>query len=171
MKKIVRIGAIATGLAVVSIVVVATAAFAQGPTNPPVAPGWMGRGGMGGPQNSLVAVAAKTLNYNVTDLIAELQKGKTLAEVAKAKGVSTDKIVADFVAARTAALKTAVDSKWMTQAQADAMIAYMKSHVAEQLNEKWTDHVFGPGMTGANGTCPFCGTNQQTPAFGPRWRR
>jgi hypothetical protein len=51
------------------------------------------------------------------------------------------------------------------------MLAYMKSHVAEELNEKWTDRGFGPGMMGANSTCPFCGTNQQAPAFGPRWRR
>src|SRR5512140_2780704 len=135
-----KIGTLATVLAVVGVVIASTAALAQGPTTTPpfFGRGMMGgQGGFGGPQNSLIAYAAKTLNINVTDLIAELQKGKTLAEVAKAKGVSTDKIVADFIAARTAGLKSAVDSKWMTQAQADAMIAYMKSHVAEQLNEKW----------------------------------
>jgi hypothetical protein len=167
------IGLLATTLAVGGVLATGTSAFAQGP----VAPGFgMGRGmmGIGGPENSLIAVAAKTLNLSVADLFAELQKGKSIADVAKAKDISTDKIVDEFLAARTQAIKSAIDSKWITQAQADAMLAYMKSHVAQTLTQVWTPNAFVPGVTAPNasGACPLCGTNQ-APMFGMRrgmWR-
>lgn len=167
-------GILAATIALGGVLATGTVAFAQGP----VTPGFgMGRGGMlgiGGPQNSLVAAAAKTLNLSVTDLVTELQAGKSIADVAKSKGIATDKIADEFIALKTQAIKTAVDSKWITQAQADAMLAYMKSHVAEQLTEVWTARGFVPGVTAPNSgaVCPLCGTNQ-TPTFGPRrgmWR-
>ncbi len=130
--------------------------------------------GVGGPENSLVAVAAKTLNLSVVDLFAELQKTKSIADVAKEKNISTDKIADEFLAVRTQAIKSAVDSKWITQAQADALLAYMKSHVAQMLTQVWTPSTFVPGSTVPNtsGVCPLCGTNQ-APMFGTRrglWR-
>ncbi len=167
------IGVIATVLGITSVLVIGTTASAQGP----VAPGWgMGRGGMlgiGGPQNSLVAIAAKTLNMDYAALVTELQAGKSIADVSKSKGVSTDKIANDFIATRSQALKIAVDSKWITQAQADAMLAYMKSHVAEELTQVRTARGFVPGVTAPNSgvVCPLCGANPQTPTFGPRGRQ
>jgi hypothetical protein len=51
------------------------AAFAQGPSgqNPPLG---LGRGDWGGPDNSLVAVAAKVLGLDQTALVAELNTGQ-----------------------------------------------------------------------------------------------
>ena len=92
-----------------------------------------GANGIGGAQNSLVAIAAKDLNVNVTDLVAQLQGGKSIADVAKEKSVSTDTIVNDFVAAHQAQLKSAVDAKQLTQTEADAMLALAKAHAQAQL--------------------------------------
>src|SRR5512139_3957592 len=82
-------------LAILVAALPAGAAFAQGPTgqNPPLG---LGRGNWGGPDNSLVAVAAEVLGMEQTALVAELNTGKTIAQVAKAKGVALDKIVTTF---------------------------------------------------------------------------
>lgn len=126
---------------------------------------------LGGPQNSLVAVAAKTLNMNASDLVAALQSGKTIADVAKEKGVATDRIVDTFIANRAQALKTAVDAKRITQAQADAALATMKANVTAHLTEKWSPrgHGLGAGFVDANkdGVCDLCGANGQR----GRWTR
>ena len=102
-----------------------------------------GANGIGGAQNSLVAIAAKDLNVNVTDLVAQLQGGKSIADVAKEKSVSTDTIVNDFVAAHQAQLKSAVDAKQLTQTEADAMLALAKAHAQAQLTRQFTAQAFG----------------------------
>lgn len=107
-------------------------------------------GGFSAPQNSLIDIAAKDLNLTVTDLFTELQKGKSIADVAKEKNVSTDKIVEDYVAARTQTLKAAVDAKQITQAQSDAMLALTKANAAQALTRTHTVGSFGPGMMGQN---------------------
>ncbi len=188
MNKWMKIGTLAAALAIVALMALGTAAFAQGPTpqtTPPAyGPGYgMGlgtgmRGAWGGQQASLVAAAAKVLGIDQTALVTTLNGGKTIADVAKEKGVSTDKIVDEFLAPRIAALKTSVDAKRITQAQADAMIATMKENVTTQLTSKWTPR--GPGMaTGfvdanGDGVCDNYGTNHPAGQFGgigPRWNR
>jgi hypothetical protein len=57
----------------------------------------LGGGNWGGPDNSLAAAAANVLGMDHTALVAELNTGKTIADVAKAKGVALDKIVTAFV--------------------------------------------------------------------------
>jgi hypothetical protein len=105
--------------------------------------GWNGNN-FAGPDNSLVAVAAKTLGLTEAELRAELQAGKTIADVAKAKGITTDKIAEDFAQGRAEQLKTAVQNGRLTQAQADAMVATMKSHVTARLAGEFNQA--GPGF-------------------------
>lgn len=87
--KWLRIGSLAALVAVVALMAFGTAAFAQGPVTTPPAPGlglgprWGGAGGIGGPQNSLVAIAAQVLEMNATDPVAALNDGKTIADMAK----------------------------------------------------------------------------------------
>jgi hypothetical protein len=174
MNKWLKIGTLATMLAVIALMSLGTAAFAQGPATTPPALGrglGMGPAGFGGPQNSLVAVAAKVLGIDQTALVAELNSGKTIAEVANAKGVALDKIVDAFVEPRAAALKSAVDAKRITPAQADSALAEMKTHVTAQLSEKFTPRGNGLGFTDANndGVCDYCGINGAQ-AQGPRGR-
>ncbi len=154
MNKWVRIGTLAAILAVVVVLALGASAFAKGPAlqgTPPAYGQGYGRGmgslgdrNWGGPQNSLVAVAAKVLGMNQADLVVALDD-KTIADVAKEKGVATDKIVDTFLASRAAALKSAVDANRLTQAQADQMLATMKAHVTTQLDNQWTPR--GPGRS------------------------
>ena len=152
-------------LAVVVAIAVAPAVWAQGPmggyaagqfqgrmAGTPGAGNGMGqrggrggmRGQMGGPQQSLVAVAANTLGMPQADLIAQLQGGKTIAQVAGEKKVALDTIVNAFVATRQARMAQAVAAGRMTQAQADAMLATMRTNVTARLSQPWSPQ--GPGM-------------------------
>jgi hypothetical protein len=188
MKKLLVMGTIAVLVAVIGLAAVgATSAFAQGPTGttPPMFGRGLGLAGLGrnwgGPQNSLVAVAAKLFGMDQTALITELNTGKTLADIAKAKNVATDKIIDAFLAPRAEALKNAVTAKQITQAQADSTLASMKADAQKELTSKYTPHAYGAGRgqgmgqgfvdANKDGICDNCGTNQPAgTTFGPRGR-
>jgi len=162
-------------LAVVVAIAVAPAVWAQGPMGGygpgqaqgrmsggmPGAGNGMGRRGgmggmggqMGGPQQSLVAVAADTLGMPQADLIAQLQGGKTIAQVAGEKNVALDTIVNAFVATRQARMAQAVAAGRMTQAQVDTMLATMRAHVTARLSQPWSPQGLGmgAGYADANG--------------------
>ena len=107
-------------LAILVAALPAGAAFAQGPSgqNPPLG---LGRGNWGGPDNSLVAVAAKVLGMEQTALVAELNTGKTIADVAQAKGVALDKIV-DRVRAAASRLADSGCEGWQDHAGASRSV-------------------------------------------------
>ncbi len=130
--------------------------------------GMQGAGMMGGQTTSMIATAAKTLDMTQADLVAALNGGKTVADVAKDKGVSLDTIADAFVATRAEWLKTSVSSGRLTQAQADANLAIMKANITSQLNEKWSPRGNGSGTPGASfvdsngdGVCDNMGTAAQ----------
>ncbi len=180
-NKWLKLGTIAMLVAVVGALALSATAFAQEPVG--VQP-FGGRGGgyglgggrggaWGGPDNSLVAVAANVLGMDQTELVAALNSGQTIADVAKAKGVALDKIVDAFIARRAEALNQAVTDGRLTQAQADTMLATMKANVTAQLS---APHAVTPRGTGlgtgfvdanGDGVCDNCGTSQPR---GPRGR-
>jgi len=169
------------GLASASIVMVGTvgAAFAQQPDPPAVgaqsygspvsdavdcemsgwqggaASGMRGQGGLlwGGMQGySLVDATASATGLSTEDVLAELEAGKTFAEIAQAQGVSSEAIVDEFVAERAAALEQAVNDGRITQEQADAMIEEMTEHVTEHMTEPWSpESGQGAGPRGESG--------------------
>lgn len=99
----------------------------------------MGMGAaMGGSANSLMAVSARTLGMDQAALVAELNAGKTIADVAKAKGIDLARIVDAAVAARETAMKQSVANGRMTQAQLDTMLASMRANLTTQLSQKFT---------------------------------
>lgn len=166
MNKWLKLGFIAAMLALVAVLGFTTSTFAKGP-GPQGTLSASGQGyGLnamqdhkwGGPQNSLVAVAANVLGMKQADLVAQLNN-KTIADVAKEKGVATSKIVDTFLASRVEALKSAVVSGRLTQAQADQMLATMKANVTARLNGTWTARgpVMGGGFVDANhdGVCDY----------------
>ncbi len=183
MGKWLKLGTLATLVAVVALMALgAGAVLAQGPTATPPAAG-LGLH-LGGPQNSVIAIAAQTLGMDRTALVAELNSGKTIADVAKAKNVDVNKIVDAMVANRTAALKTAVDAKRITQAQMDAQLATLKQNITAQINSNWTPrgagmgrgYGMGAGFVDANhdGICDNYPANRAAgQPFGPggRWSR
>ncbi len=152
-------------LAILVAALPAGAAFAQGPSgqNPPLG---LGRGNWGGPDNSLVAVAAKVLGMEQTALVAELQAGKTIAQVAQTKGVALDKIVTAFVQPHVDWLNQAVKDGKITQAQADQYIATMKANITAKLSAPLTPrgngNGNGTGFVDANGD-GVCDVGEQTP--------
>jgi hypothetical protein len=157
-------------LAILFAALPAGAAFAQGPSgqNPPLG---LGRGDWGGPDNSLVAVAAEVLGMDRTTLAAELNTGKTIADVAKANGVALDKIVTAFVQPHADWLNQAVKDGKITQAQADQYIATMKANITAKLSAPFTPRGNGNGQSfidaNGDGVCDVCG---QTPQSGQAQR-
>jgi hypothetical protein len=161
-------------LALAIAVALAPAVLAQGPGGG-IGPGAAGPGygrGMGGPQQSLVAVAADKLGMTQAQLVAELQGGKTIAQVAAERNVAPATIVDAFVATRQARLDAAVGAGRMTREQADARLATMRANVAARLSQPWSPQGNGPG-TGfvdqdGDGVCDHAGSGRM--GGGPRGR-
>jgi hypothetical protein len=118
--------------------------------------GRMGGGMMGGSQHSLVAVAAQVLGVPQADLVAELQAGKTIADVA---GDRAGAIVDAFVQPRADRLAALVAAGRLTQAQADQQIATIKANVTARLSQPWTPQGAGTGFVDedGDGVCDHAG--------------
>ena len=85
------------------------------------APGGPGRGpGGGGPGASAAAAA---IGISESDLAGALRAGKSMAEVAKDKGVDEQKVIDALVAERKARLEADVANGRLTRAEADAKLA------------------------------------------------
>ncbi|HIC88738.1 MAG TPA: hypothetical protein EYP04_04985, partial [Anaerolineae bacterium] len=95
-------------------------------------------GWIGGPENSLVAIAADQLGLSVDELVAELQTGKSIAELAEEKGVEVQTIVDAIVAPRAEKLAEAVANGRITQEQADRMLSHMEEMVQNRLSEPFS---------------------------------
>lgn len=165
-----RIGLVAMVLALSAMMVFASVSFAQGngPTNQAgdgnaqanrygrgsggagSGYGLAVRGAWGGAENSLVATAAEVLDMEQADLVAELQAGQTIAQVAEANDVAVQDIVDAFLAPRAEFLAQAVANGQITQADADAMQARMRATVTAKTAQTWEPRGNGNG-TGTPG--------------------
>jgi Flp pilus assembly secretin CpaC len=118
---------------------------------------------MGGQQQSLVAVAAQVLGIPQADLIAQLQSGKTIKDVA---GDKTGAIVDAFVKARADQMAAQVSAGRLTQAQADQMLVTMRANITAQLSAAWTARGTGMGMgmgdANGDGTCDTTGAGMRS---------
>ena len=111
--------------------------------------GGHGRGGMmGGGDSALLTIAAEQLGMTEEDLVAALQDGSTIADLAAEKGVELQAIADAYVAQKSEDLAAAVESGRITQDQADAMIERMSEEVLERLEGNMP--FGGPGL-GAHG--------------------
>ena len=113
--------------------------------------GMRGQTGMGGPQSSLISVAAHELGLTNTELVTALGGTKSIAQVAAEHNVAVSAIVDAFLAPRIENLNAAVAAGRITQAQADAMLATMRTNVTEQVNAVWTPRGTGAGAGSAAG--------------------
>jgi polyhydroxyalkanoate synthesis regulator phasin len=107
-----------------------------------------GMGPMGGEEN-LLSIAADKLGMKLTELLTELQGGKSIADVAKEKGVDTQTIVDAYVAQAKENLDEAVADGNITQKQADYQLEQIKTRVTDQLDN--TGMEFGPRGGGRHG--------------------
>ena len=92
-----------------------------------------------------LAAAAKALGMSETDLATALRSGKSLAAVAKEKGVDVQKVIDALVAEAKQRLADAVQNGRLTQAQADERLKDLTARITERVNSA------GPGRPGGLG--------------------
>ncbi len=116
-------------------------------------------GGFGGPGFSHghfghfadLDAAATYLGLTEAELRAELEDGKTLAEIAKAEGKSAGGLIQALVKAANARIAEAVADGRLTQAQADELEAGLEQRITDLVNGELRGpgpgfhHGFGPG--------------------------
>lgn len=98
------------------------------------------RGRVGG---SPIGVAAEVLGMTAGDLMAEIQDGRSIAEVAEEQGVALEAITEAYEKQVGEALNQAVQNGRITQEQADSMLEHAEEMVPEMLNNTWEGR--GPG--------------------------
>jgi len=115
--------------------------------------------GRGGPHRGGLDAAATYLGLSQSDLMTQLQSGKTLGAIAGATaGKSKTGLIAALVADEKSHLAQAVKDGRLTQAQADALSANIESRVTDEVNGTLPQrpdggpHGFGPPM--GDGTPP-----------------
>jgi hypothetical protein len=127
---------------------------------------WGGRGGMmgglmgRGSESSLVGVVAKALNMTVTDVQAEVSAGKTLKQVIEAHQGNASAIVDSYIATRKVTLDEQVKAGRLTQAQADQMLATMRTQVMAHLEQSEADCATQKGMRGGRWATPDTDTTK-----------
>jgi len=94
--------------------------------------------------------AATYLGVSVTDLFTELRSGKTLAQIATAKGKSVSGLEATMLKAPTAELDKAVSQGRLTKSQARAIEARLKQRVDDVVH-----HGFDGGDDSGQGDGPL----------------
>ena len=109
-----------------------------------------GRGGFGGGRGGGVfgigPEVATALGTDAAGLRAALAGGKSIADVAKEKGIAVDIVVQAVVAAETAHIDQAVTDGKLTQAQADARKADLTARATAMVNG-----TMPAGMPGGHG--------------------
>jgi hypothetical protein len=104
---------------------------------------WMHQSG--GVHDSVWAALSEQLGLTPEELTAEINSGKTLAQVAEEKDVSTQDLAAAMKSAMEAGLQQAVDNGNMTQEQAELMLQNMEGRY------EWMITNMGAGLTGPRG--------------------
>ncbi|MCU0508987.1 MAG: hypothetical protein MUC34_11425 [Anaerolineae bacterium] len=150
-------------LAMVIASIFATAALAAGPVGgrwaqngapqapntacPMGGPGGMGMQGRPAWAGQPDEVAA-LLGMTAEQIQAERLAGKSLAQIAQGKGVTTEKLVETILSAKKTALQQAVTDGKLTQAQADLMVERMTAMAKVMVERTTTGPMGGRGMMG-----------------------
>ncbi len=99
---------------------------------------------------------AKLLGMTSQEIEAQLKQGKSLAEIAAAKGVNEDRLVATILAPMKEFMQAQVTSGRWTQGQLDAMLKQAEQHVRQLVKAKGTTAdnwgCGGQGMMGGWGS-------------------
>ncbi|MDQ2983577.1 MAG: hypothetical protein M3R70_06605 [Actinomycetota bacterium] len=114
-----------------------------------------GPGGPGGPGRHHLGAAASYLGLTEAQLRAQLESGKTLAQVAKAKNKSVDGVVAALVADEKKELDAAVAAGRITKAQEQQLLTEAKQRFTDMVNGKFKRHERGEHGPGSGFRAPF----------------
>ena len=105
--------------------------------------------------------AATVLGMTVDDLRTELKDGKSLADVAEAKGINVDELTADLLAQVKTQLDGLVGEGKLTQEQADSIYAQTESNIDQIVSD--TSGFGGPGgPRGGPGLGPMPGSSDSS---------
>ena len=88
----------------------------------------LGTAWQGDPMETVVASA---LGIDVNMLVTELQSGKTLAQIAEARGVDLQSVHDAMLSTMTETINAMVASRTMTQAQGDTYLTWMRNNVGQ----------------------------------------
>ena len=100
--------------------------------------------GRGGARGAEGAVLAKALGISETELRDQLRSGKTIAEVAKAKGVDVQKVIDALVSDASARIDQAVTDKHITAERAASIKEGLKDRITHVVNDGFKGgHGFG----------------------------
>jgi polyhydroxyalkanoate synthesis regulator phasin len=109
----------------------------------------MGHMGMMGSGGNTMSVVSDKVGMTLTELMTAFQDGKSVADLAKDKGVDLQTIVDALVAQVKESLDKAVADGNITQKQADYQLEQYTTQVTEQLNGTWeSGGRFGGGRHG-----------------------
>ncbi len=100
-------------------------------------------GGPGGPGRISADDVAAAIGVTVDELRTQQEAGKTLTQIAATKGVTKAQLVDKLVAAAEKELAADVTAGRLTQAQADARKADLKTRISEKVDR--VGPVGGPG--------------------------
>jgi hypothetical protein len=90
--------------------------------------------------------AASYLGMTEASLMAAIEDGKTLAEIAEDRGKSVEGLVNALVEDAEAELQAAVDAERLTDAQRDSIVSGLTERITHLVNERPSlDRKFGPG--------------------------
>ncbi len=172
--------ALASGLVVGSLVATGVSAQTAPPQGSPGAgfcPGFGMMGGGFGPGAHVGAFGpgaeheaiASALGVTSQQLSDARVAGKSVSDLAEEKNVDPTRVVDAALAVHVAQMDAAVTAGALTEAQADAMKALMKSRIESQFQTTAGSGPFGNGMVGGRGMMNGHGM-MAGGGFGPRWR-
>jgi len=128
-------------------------------------------GGMRKGAKISLEVAATAIGITESDLRSELRSGKSIAQVASAKGVEIQTVVDALVAAATQRIDEAVSSGKLTAAQAETMKGSLAERITDRVNSvrpeggrrrgggRHAGPATNPGTVGGNTANGAAGTN------------
>ena len=97
---------------------------------------------MGG---AAITKAAEVVGVTAAELRTEIQSGKTVAEIAVAKGKTGQAVIDALVADAKTALDAKVTAGTITQVQADTRLAVATARITAWVNETQNGPLGGPG--------------------------
>lgn len=126
-------------------------------------------GGHGMRMGAALDEVASIIGISEDELRTQLQSGKTLAEVAKTKGISQSTLVNKLVSAAKSRIADAVKAGRLTQAQADQITKDLQSRITDMVTRTGPmggrmHHGFGDN----DGDGPDGGTPPVAPGTAPR---
>ncbi|WP_426449895.1 hypothetical protein ACP26L_33355 [Paenibacillus sp. S-38] len=127
--------------------------------------GLKGKGGFGHGASLDNTELLTLLGLDAQGLRTELQSGKSLSDIAAAKGVSDQTLTDLLVKQESARLDQAVTDGKLTQAQADERKAQLSTQVAERIKQQGTTG-FGKGHGGKGGRGGFHGMSEAAGVLG-----